>query len=148
MSELGEEDWKLIRELQADSRVPLTVLSRRLGVPRVTLLDRMNRLRRDGVIRRFTVVIDPEKSGQPTTAFVHVFLSRSRVDVEGVVRVLTDLPGVVEIHNVAGEPDLVLKVRGPGLKEVGQNIVNRIRAIPGVGATTTIPCFVSFKEEY
>lgn len=148
MSELTEGDRALIAELRTNGRVPLTILSRRLGVPRVTLLDRLKRLQKAGVIRRFTVVVDPEKEDRGMTAFVLINFEKGQVDQQRVVEAVLRLPGVVEAHDVAGEPDLFVKVRGRSLKEIGDRVVSPIRNIRGVGSTTTLPCFATFKEEW
>lgn len=147
MSELKESDRRLIAELRRDGRATLTSLSHRLGIPRVTLHDRIERLKREGVIRRFTVVVDPVREGRATAAFVLVSFERSgRATQRTVAETAGHLAGVEEAHIIAGQWDLLLKVRGPSLEAIGALVVDRLREIPGVAATMTLPCFVTVKE--
>jgi Lrp/AsnC family leucine-responsive transcriptional regulator len=147
MSEIDEKDWRLIRELREDARAPLARLSHRLGIPRVTLLDRLRALRERGVIRRFTVQLDPGLLGLGTLAFVLVRFERGGgVTQRRLAERIGQMPGVEEVHIIAGEWDLLLKVRGPSLEALGELVVDRLRDSPGIAATMTLPSFVTVKE--
>lgn len=99
------------------------------------------------MIRQFTVLIDPAKEGLPTAAFVLVSFERSgRNTQRSVAEAAGRLPGVQEAHIIAGQWDLMLKVRGASLEAIGTLVVDRLREIPGVAATVTLPCFVTVKE--
>lgn len=148
MSDTDDIDRRLLAELRRDGRASLTTLSERLGVPRVTLHDHLRRLRASGTIRRFTVVVDPVKEGLGTTAFVFVsFEKTGRITQRSVAERVGRLPGVYEVHIMAGEWDLLLKVRGPNLTEIGDLVIDHLRAVPGIAATVTHPCFATVKEE-
>ena len=147
MTVLKEKDRRLIEELRRDGRATLTSLSGRLGVPRVTLHDRMARLKREGVIRRFTVVTDPALEGLGTAAFVLVSFERNgKVTQRTVAEAAGRLPGVQEVHVIAGEWDMLLKVRGESLEAIGRLVVEKLREVPGVASTVTLPCFFTVKD--
>ncbi|NJF24029.1 Lrp/AsnC family transcriptional regulator, partial [Thermococcus sp. GR5] len=55
--------------------------------------------------------------------------------------------GVYEVHIIAGEWDLLIKVRAPSSEEVGKIVVDKLREIKGVGQTVTMVSFVTVKEE-
>lgn len=144
---LKEKDRRLLEELKRDGRATLTALSHRLGVPRVTLHDRLERLKRDGVIKRFTVITDPAEEGYSTSAFVLVSFEKSgRATQRAVAEAAGRLPGVQEVHVIAGEWDMLLKVRGESLEAIGRLVVEKLREVPGVASTTTLPCFFTVKE--
>lgn len=147
MSDMDDKDWDLIRELEKDARAPLAQLSRRLGVPRITLLDRLRRLRDSGVIKGFTVQLDHHLIGQGTLAFVLIRFERTgKLTQQTLAETISRLPGVEEVHIIAGEWDLMVVVRGRTLEEVGDLVIGRLRETPGVSATVTLPCFKSVKE--
>lgn len=148
MSELRDADRRLLDALKADGRATLTTLSKKLGIPRVTLHDRIQRLRAQGVIRGFTVLVDPAAEGLPTTAFVLVTFEKTGrgTTQRGVAESAGRLPGVEEAHIIAGQWDLLLKVRGASLEAIGSLVVDKLREIPGVAATMTLPCFVTVRD--
>jgi len=148
MTEVDEVDRRLLEALREDARVSLAELSRRFGIPRVTLVDRLRRLRERNVIRRFTVEVDPAQIGEAVRAFVLVRFERSgRVTQRSLAREVGRLPGVHEVQIIAGEWDLLLKVRGPSLERIGGLVIDGLRSIPGIAATMTIPCLVTVKED-
>ena len=78
---LDSNDLKLIELLKQDSRASVTSLADKLGVARVTTHDRMVRLKREGVIRRYTVDIDAKAWGYDLRAFIFARCERGNVAV-------------------------------------------------------------------
>lgn len=146
MLKLDDLDRKLIEELRRDSRMPVTVLSRRLGVPRVTIQYRLGRLRKGGAVRKFTLLVDREIEGLNITAFTLVSLVPGSVDLKDVGEAIARIPGVVEVHDITGRPDFVVKIRAGNILEIGDRI-NRVRRIRGVGSTETLTCVLTYKED-
>jgi Lrp/AsnC family transcriptional regulator, leucine-responsive regulatory protein len=139
-------DRKLIEELRRDSRTPATVLARRLKIPRVTIQYRLRRLRQSGLIHRFTVLVDRKMDGKELTAFTLIHVSPGYRDIRRLAAAITRIPGVVEVHDVTGSADFVVKIHAGHVREIGQ-MVNRIRVIPGVSGTETLTSVNTYKEE-
>jgi DNA-binding Lrp family transcriptional regulator len=57
------------------------------------------------------------------------------------------MSGVYEVHIISGEYDLLLKVRGKTLDDIGTLVVDKLRQLKGVGRTITFACFETVKEE-
>lgn len=57
------------------------------------------------------------------------------------------MENVREVYIISGEWDLLLKVRGRDLAEIGQLILDKLRGMKGVGKTITCTCFGTIKEE-
>jgi Lrp/AsnC family transcriptional regulator, leucine-responsive regulatory protein len=146
MTKLDDLDHRLIDELRNDSRTPVTVLSRRLGIPRVTIQYRLGRLRKSGAIRKFTLLMNRQVEGMSITAFTLVNLVPGAVDQRVVGRSISRLPGVVEVHDITGRPDFIVKLRAASIQELGDR-VNRVRRSRGVGNTETLTCVQTYKEE-
>jgi Lrp/AsnC family transcriptional regulator for asnA, asnC and gidA len=62
----------LIKALKENSRVPFTELARRFGVTETAIRKRIRRLEDEGVIRRYTIDVDPKKIGLDISALVGV----------------------------------------------------------------------------
>ena len=115
-------DVRILELLQAEGRLALAELARRVRAPRTTVVERVEKLRERGVIRGFRAVVDPNKLGYKYLAFVLVKARRGGVIGErSNQELLADeivkdcngdeaLPWVEEAHIITGEYDLLLKI--------------------------------------
>ena len=142
------KDGLILDQLLVDSRQSTALISRKTGIPRVTVHDRLLKLVQSSVIKRFTVSLDYAKLDLPITAFVFVsYEPSSKMDQHEVARSIATLPGVYGVHIISGEWDLLLKIRGRTIEDVGRLIVDKVRRVPGVHKTLTTTCFEAVKEE-
>ena len=145
---LDEKDELILEELRKDSRMSTANIARKTGLPRVTVHERIRKLRERGVIRRFTALLDYSKIGRPATAFVLVsYDPHQQITQRKLAERLAKLDGVYEVHILAGDWDLLLKVRSDSVEGIGKLVVDRLREIGGIGRTVTLTCFSSVKEE-
>jgi len=145
---LDEKDERILEELRKDARMSTVDIARKTGLPRVTVHERIRKLKEKGVIKRFTVRLDHSKTGRPTTAFVLVsYDPHQEVTQRKLAEKLAKLEEVYEVHILAGEWDLLLKVRGESVEGIGKLVVDKLREIGGIGKTVTLTCFSSVKEE-
>lgn len=125
-------DQKLIALLKANAREPVASLSRKVGLSRSALQERIHRLERDGVISGYTVVLGTD----PFQAYVsaHVLIRvRPRRGVE-VVGILKSFSEISACQAISGEFDLLVTVRAPNLEGIDK-ILDDIRLIDGVENT-------------
>jgi len=139
---LDGTDAALLAALQGDGRARLEDLARLVGLSVSSVHDRLQRLRRDGVIRRWTVELDPAALGLPVLAFVRV---RAASPCDGLVGPLGALSEVEEYHAMAGGFDALLKVR-VATPEHLHGLLERLRRIPGVAGTETTMVLKSYVE--
>ena len=83
---LDDTDLKLIELLKRDSRASVTSLAEEMGIARVTTHDRMMRLQREGIIRRYTIDIDAKAWGHELRAFIFARCDRGSVDRRDVAK--------------------------------------------------------------
>jgi len=149
--ELEEDDFKILRELEENSKQSLKELSRKLGMPMSTIHDKIKRFEHNGVIKKYTALTDPANVGKPTLAFILVamryqFAGEPLVKQREVALRIAKLPLVQEIHIISGEWDILLKVRGRDLKQIGDFVIEKLREIRGVDRTLTLVAFENIKE--
>lgn len=111
-------------------------LAARVNVSRATAYQRLSRLRETGVIRRFTVDVDPRKLGLPLAALVLVTV------VQHAWREVGDrlrrLPGVEWLALSTGSFDYVLLVRAPDVDHLRDVILDGLQSIEGVQSAQTL----------
>ncbi|MCD6523209.1 MAG: Lrp/AsnC family transcriptional regulator [Candidatus Diapherotrites archaeon] len=146
---MDKKDLQILRKLQKDASKSIKRLSKELGLPRSTVYDRIKRMREAGIIKGYTVVVDNKLIGNPITIFLLVaYEPNKEVSQRELARKLANIEGVTEVHIVGGEWDILLKVRGRSIEQLGNLILDRIRAMKGVKKTLTITSFSTVKEEY
>ncbi|HSD33379.1 MAG TPA: Lrp/AsnC family transcriptional regulator [Gemmatimonadales bacterium] len=132
-TDLDQTDLLLVDALQQDAAQRLEDLARVVRLAPSSVHERLRRLERDGIIRRWSVDLNAEALGLGVLAYVGVRASRPCSEL---VDALGKIPAIEECHSVAGELSLLLKVRvatTPALLE----LVERIRQIPGIEGTET-----------
>lgn len=132
--QLTPKDEELIELLQLDSRLPVAVLARRLGLSRTTVQDRLVRLREAGVIRAFTIRLAKELEEGGLSAFVTLAVEPRR-QIE-LARQLARFPQVRTLHTVSGKFDLIAQVRTQSSADMDA-LIDRIGQIPGVTRVET-----------
>ena len=133
---LDEVDRQVVEALRADGRQSVNELAARTNVSRATAYQRLARLREAGVIRRFTVELDPRKVGLPIAALVLVSVAQH--SWRGVGERLRRLPGVEWLALSTGSSDYVLLVRAPDVDHLRDVILDGLQAIPEIQSTQTL----------
>ncbi|HEX9069342.1 MAG TPA: Lrp/AsnC family transcriptional regulator [Ktedonobacterales bacterium] len=126
-------DSALLAALQEEGRQRLEDLARRVGLAPSSVHDRLRRLRRDGVIRRWTIEVAPEALGLTMLAYIGV---RASVPCSTLVEAITQMPEVEEFHSVAGQLSFIVKVRATSSEHL-LALTERLRQIPGIEGTET-----------
>jgi len=145
---IDEKDEMIIAELKKNARDSTKDIAARINIPRVTVHDRIQKMKQQGIIKSFNVSLDYKKIGYGTEVFIFIsFIPTSEVSQRQLAHRIAQLPGVHEVHIISGEYDLLLKVRGRTLEDIGTLVVDRLRQMKGVGRTLTFACFETVKED-
>jgi DNA-binding Lrp family transcriptional regulator len=140
---IDERDWVLLRLLRHNARASIAELAVAAGLAPSSVHERIRRLERRGVIRRWTVEVDPDAVGTPVTAFVGLEATGPSADV---ARALREVAGVDECHSMGGEPSFLLKVRVAD-HEALLALVDELRALPAVtGVQPTVALRTHFER--
>lgn len=113
IKKIDEFDRMILSELDADPRVSMAELARRVNSSVPTVRDRFRRLREAGVIRGFRVDVDPAAVGYPVAAFVRVRPGPGQLPA--IMELARKLPQVSECHRITGEDCFLLKVHAAGI---------------------------------
>ena len=130
--QLDKTDQRLLALLREDARLSTAALARRLGVARTTVLERMKRLKRDGIVAGYTVRLHTRVQGRLLR--VHVLLSVDPRQGEAVVAALRAIPQVRAVFAISGAFDSLAFVEGETTQEI-DGVLDAIGTLPGVGRT-------------
>ena len=130
---LESRDRRLLAELQRDSRLTNQELADKVGMSSSATWRRVKSLEEDGVIERYTAVVNARKAGFGLASMVHVSLARhERTHVEHFVREVLQHPEVLECFATSGEADFHLRVVVEDIDAYNRFLDDFIFKLPGV----------------
>ena len=137
--ELDETDKALLRALTRDGRMAAAALAPLVGLTRQAVTERMERMRQEGVIGRFTVSVVPEKQGITVRAFIAITLlpACSEKQEGHVLQVLEKNCWVQECYRVTGDDYFQVRVTAPEIADI-RKLVLDLRATGVVQSTRTV----------
>ena len=141
--ELDAIDRKILGVLVEDATISYAELGERVCLSPPAAHERVKRLRRSGAIRRTAALVDPRAAGKPLLAFVHV-------DTRGwgktpELMAIAEHPEVEEIHSVAGDTCMLLKVRTEDTRAL-EGLLARLYETPGVTSTRSYVVLSTYLE--
>lgn len=139
--ELDSLDRKIIELIQNDARVPFLEVAKACGVSGAAIHQRIQKLNGAGVLRGSQFIIDPEKIGYDTCAFVGLYL-KSPDKMQKVLTALQKMPEIVECHQTSGQYDLFVKIYAYNNRHLISIINDKLLPL-GITRTETI---ISFQE--
>lgn len=144
---MDDKDSAILDELTKDSRKTTKAIARELEIPRATVHDRIVKMEQKGVIKRYTAVPDYAQLGLGVSAFILVqFEPEKGISQRETAEDIGSLPGIFEVHMISGEYDMLLKVRGATMEDIGRLVIDRLREVKGVARTLTCAVFTTVKE--
>jgi len=144
MSEMDEIDRKILERLQDDARLAFREIAEDLGVSESTVFVRVKKLQEQGIIKRFTAAIPPEKVGKGLTAFILIKADPQKYPV--VLETLEKIDDIYEIYDVTGNYYAIAKIR-TGTREDLAKIIDKVGLIEGITSTETAIVLRNIKEE-
>jgi len=138
LEKLDDIDLKILSIIQDNARAPISKLAKQVGLSPPSVHERISKLEERGIIAEYVAVLDPKKLGKSLTAFIGITLDRTCCKDEDVIDTLKIIPEVQEVHRIAGEEDLLLKMKTEDTSTLEKMLINEVTAIKGVAKTRTM----------
>lgn len=139
--DLDDLDRQILGLIADNARIPFLEVARACKVSGAAIHQRIQRLINVGVIKGSQYLLDPEKIGFHTCAYVGLFL-KERDSFESAIKSLREIPEVVECHFTTGRYDIFIKIYAQNNNHLLSIIHNKLQKI-GVSRTETL---ISFNE--
>ena len=142
---LDEKDKAILSILSENARATYSDIAKKIGLSDVAVIKRIKRLERDGVIRRYTIIVDPEKLG-------YSIVSITGIDVEPeylfkVISLLKEKEYVKYLALTSGDHNIMIIIWARDSNEANK-IHNELESLPGVKRVCPAIILDVFKEEY
>ena len=139
-------DVKILEVLQANSRVSISELSKKVNLSLSAVSERLKRLESSNVIEKYTVILNSQALDKELSVIMNISLENPHMTSDFLNFVRTE-DEILECHYVTGEYDYVLKIttRNTATLEL---LMNRIKGISGIKRTQTNVVLSSVKHMY
>ncbi|MCS7096538.1 MAG: Lrp/AsnC family transcriptional regulator [Candidatus Bathyarchaeota archaeon] len=127
---VDKTDLAVLRLLQEDASMPFTEIARRLGISESTVRKRVEKMICEGIIKKFTVVVDPSKIGLKTIAIVGVDVDPSRL--LDVSQKLCEIPEVRYVATSTGDHMIMTEIWTRDGRELTRILSEKIGTIEGI----------------
>jgi len=129
-------DMKIIRVLQADARKPVVQIAREVDANEATVRRRIGKLSKDGIIERFTVVLDYHKLGRVIKAFIGLRVEPTKL--KAIAEHLMKHPDTQVVYRTSGDTDIVTEVILEKMEDLNAFLEEELSLEGIVGTIVTI----------
>lgn len=140
---MDNKDGKILELLRENSKLTTNQLSRKLLMPITTIYHRIKNLEKEGIIKRYTLELDNKKLGKNVSAYIQMavdykMLKDAKISQHELARKLKQNECVEEAAVVAGETDIIIKVRVKDVDELDNFVTKFLRNMEGIEKTQTL----------
>ena len=137
-------DEKILKLITKNARIPFLEVARECGVSGAAIHQRVQRLLNIGVVSGSEFIINPQKMGYNTCAYMGIYLDKATFHKK-VVEELEKIPEIVECHYITGQYAIFVKMQTKTNKHLKKLIEEQIQPIEGISRTET---FISLEQEF
>lgn len=135
---MNDIDRAIIVELQRNGRLSNIELANRVGLTASPCLRRVRQLEQSGVIRGYTVIVDPAAVGRSYQPLVWVTLSRvTRESLSDFENAVEAIDAVVEVLRMMGQPDYLLRIATTDANSFEVLYMDHLARLPHVQTLTS-----------
>ena len=147
--ELDEIDLQMLRILQKNAKLTTKELADAVRLTPTPVFERQKRLERQGYIRRYVAVLNPDKLGLGLLVFCKVKLKQINHEIaDAFARRVMRLPEVTECYNTSGSYDYLLKVRARDMKAYQEFLLNKLGEIEHLASVESTFVMSEVKHNY
>lgn len=129
-------DKKIIRVLQIDARKPIVQIAKEINANETTVRRRIEKLQKDGIIERFTVVLDYRKLGRVIKAFIGLRVEPAKLKV--IAEHFAKHPDTQVVYRTSGDTDIVTEVIFEKMEDLNTFLEEELKLEGILGTIVTI----------
>jgi Lrp/AsnC family transcriptional regulator for asnA, asnC and gidA len=141
--QLDELDEKILKMIIGNARTPFLEVARACDVSGAAIHQRVQKLVNLGILKGSEYIVDHNKVGYETSAYMGLFL-KDPEQFPAVVKALEEIPEVVECHYTTGQYDLFIKLYARNNRHLLEVIHSKLQPL-GLARTETL---ISFREAF
>ena len=133
MPDLDHFERRILSLLQQDASLSTAAVAEAVGLSASPCWRRIDRLDRDGFIKRRVALVDRAKVGLKAQIFAQVKLNaHGRANLDEFAAAIRDIPEVLECHVLMGSVDFMLRIVAADIESYERLFFERLSQLPGV----------------
>ncbi|MCO4292276.1 Lrp/AsnC family transcriptional regulator [Solitalea sp. MAHUQ-68] len=145
MIELDNIDLRILSLKQDNACISNSELAKELGMAPSAMLERVRKLEKKGIIESYNTRINPIALNQKLLAFIFV-KSSTAPNSCWQDNSIKDLPGIQEVHHIAGDDCFLIKIRTEDSQSLVKWMREELSKIQGIISTRTTIVLETLKE--
>jgi len=143
-ADIDQLDEKILKLITKNARIPFLEVARECGVSGAAIHQRVQRLLNMGVVTGSEFIVNPQKLGYNTCAYMGIYLEKTKFHRQ-VVAAMREIPEIVECHYTTGQYAIFIKIQTKTNKHLKKLIDEELQAIEGIARTET---FMSLEMDF
>ena len=143
--QIDDIDLKIIDILNKDASTAFVDIAKRIGISDATVHIRVRKMMASGIINKFTISVDNNLLGYDHMAFMGINITPGSADQ--IASDLLKIEEVLEMHEMHGKFDLLVKIRAKDLNQMREIVANKICKIPHILESELMTVLKTKKEE-
>jgi len=146
---IDETDLQILKTLQKNAKLTTKELADAVHLTPTPVFERQKRLERQGYIKKYAAILDPEKLGLGLVVFCKVKLKQINHEIaDAFTRRIMRIPEVTECYNTSGAYDYLLKVRARDMKQYQEFVLTKLGDIESVSSIESTFVMAEVKQNY
>lgn len=141
---IDQLDEKILKLITKNARIPFLEVARECGVSGAAIHQRVQRLLNIGVVHGSEFIVNPQKLGYNTCAYMGIYLEKAKYHAQ-VADALRKIPEIVECHYTTGAYAIFIKIQTKTNKHLKRLIDEELQDIEGIARTET---FISLEMDF
>lgn len=133
---------EILKLLEEDSSLSNQEIGKTTQIPITTVHNRIKKLQKDGIIKKFTICLNYAKLGKPVSAIILVTInydfSSEKINQLDIAKKIRAYKDVTDLQIVTGSTDMVIRLQTTSIEQLNEFIINYLRPIPGIDKTQTM----------
>ena len=137
MTQIDEKDHAILDVLKENSSLSIQQISKKIAIPIATVHNRIKRMKSNGIIQKYTIVVDKAKLGKKMVAYI-LIKAMPKIDQPALLEKLMKNELVEDGAVVAGQFDLIIKVRVADITELDWFAIKHLRTFDDISQTQSM----------
>lgn len=140
---IDDKDWKILEILKEHADYTTRQIAKKILLPATTIHHRIQKLKKEGIIQKFTIQLDPIKADQSFIAYVLIsanllLLKEKKKTQYDLLREIQKFDFVERADIVSGGTDLVAVIRVKDVHEFDQVLLGKLQLLEGIDKTQSL----------
>jgi DNA-binding Lrp family transcriptional regulator len=140
---IDEKDKRILEILSTGARLSTKQIAKKTNIPITTVFNRIKGMEKEGVIKRYSCVLDKKKIGKSVSAYILLKinfdkLTKKMMNEEDLAKKFLGIAGIDSIDTMSGDTDMILRVSVSDIEELNDLLMKRLRGYDEIENVKTL----------